>query len=246
VEFTPFELVAVAVGAFGAGFFKSTLSMAIGVVLVPIMLLFWPTRFVIGIIAIHMLISDFAIIHRFWKQWEWDLAKLVIPGFYVGIVSGTSILVHLPDFWIRKTIGTTCLFFILAQTWSEIRGGLPALRISRHAGFFIGIGGGIVSALTHTGGVVLTLYLLSQRVKKVQLVATIIVAWIFVNPVKVSSYYIGGLLTPALLLAGMASIPFAFAGGWIGRKVLDMMSQRVFNFSILGLATVTAVRLLWE
>ena len=94
MNLTTFELAAIALGAFGTGFFKSTFSMAIGLVLVPVMLLFWPTRFIIGIIAIHMLISDYAVIHRFWKQWEWNLAKLVIPGFYAGIVAGTSILVN--------------------------------------------------------------------------------------------------------------------------------------------------------
>jgi len=246
VNLTTFELAAIALGAFGTGFFKSTFSMAIGLVLVPVMLLFWPTRFIIGTIAIHMLISDYAVIHRFWKQWEWNLAKLVIPGFYAGIVAGTSILVNLPDFWIRKSIGASCLVFILTRTWSEIKGALPALRIGRRAGFAIGLGGGIVSAITHTGGTVLTLYLLSQGVQKVQLVSTIIVTWILVNPLKVASYYAGGLLTPALLFAGAASIPFAFAGGWLGRRVLDMMSQRVFNFSLLGLAAATALRLLWE
>ncbi len=246
MDLSLFELAAIAIGAFGVGFFKSTFSMAIGLVLVPSMVILWPTRFIIGIIAIHMFISDYAVIRMFWKHWDWRLAKLVIPGFYIGIVAGTAILVNLPDYWIRKLIGTGCLIFISIQGWSEIKGGLPAPRIGQGAGTFIGIIGGVISAITHTGGTVLTLYLLSQGVRKVNLVATIIITWIFVNPLKLSSYYVGGLVDNSMLIAGMASIPLAFVGGWIGRRLLDRMSQRFFNTAILILAAAAAARLLWE
>ncbi len=241
-----FDLAAIAIGAFGVGFFKSTFSMAVGLVLVPVMVIFWPTRFIIGIIAIHMFISDYAVIRLFWKQWDWRLAKLVIPGVCIGIVAGTATLVNLPDYWIRKFIGIGCLIFISIQGWSEIKGGLPTPRIGRRAGFAIGVIGGIISAMTHTGGTVFTLYLLSQGVKKVNLVATIIVIWIFVNPFKVSSYYVGGLVGNKILIAGMASIPLAFLGGWIGRGLLDRVSQRFFNTAILFFALAAAARLLWE
>ena len=246
MELTQHEILAIALGAFGVGFFKATLSMGIGLVLVPLMILFWPTRFIIGIIAIHMFTSDYAIIRLFWKKWNWRLAKIVLPGFYVGIIAGTAILASLPDYWIRKSIGAGCLIFAAIQAWSEIKGEISPPRIGRWGGIAIGVVGGTVSAITHTGGTVLTLYLLSQGVEKVTLVATIIITWIFINPVKVGSYYAGGLVTPTLLLAGLAAFPLAFAGGWIGRKMLDRMPQGVFNGSVIVLAAATAARLLWE
>jgi len=49
-----------------------------------------------------------------------------------------------------------------------------------------------------------------------------------------------------ILIAGMASIPLAFLGGWIGRGLLDRMSQRFFNTAILFFALAAAARLLWE
>jgi uncharacterized membrane protein YfcA len=246
VELTQHEILAIALAAFGVGFFKATLSMGIGLALVPLMILFWPTRFIIGIIAIHMFTSDYAVIRLFWKQWNWRLAKIVLPGLFVGIIAGTFILVSLPDYWIRKSIGGGCLIFAAIQTWSEFKGEIPPPRIGRWGGLAIGIVGGTVSAITHTGGTVLTLYLLSQGVDKVTLVATVIVIWIFVNPVKVGSYYAGGLVTPTLFLAAIAAVPLAFAGGWIGRKILDRMPQGVFNASVIFLAATAAARLLWE
>ncbi len=246
MELTYFNLAAIAVGAFGVGFFKSTLSMGVGLVLVPLMILVWPTRFVMGLIAVHMFLSDYAVIRMFWKEWEWNLARIVIPGFYIGIGIGAYLLVQLPDFWIRKAIGVSCLVFVLYQAWVEVRGESPTPAIGRKAGIGIGVVGGTVSALTHSGGLVLSLYLMSQGVQKVQLVATIIVIWLFVNPVKLTSFFIGGLANWTIFAAGLAMIPLAFAGGWIGRKLLDRFSQKGFNLTLLALAAASAARLLWE
>jgi uncharacterized membrane protein YfcA len=69
VELTYFNIAAIAVGAFGVGFFKSTLSMGVGLALVPLMILVWPTRFVMGLIAVHMFLSDYAIIRMFWNKY---------------------------------------------------------------------------------------------------------------------------------------------------------------------------------
>ncbi len=246
MELTYFNLAAIAVGAFGVGFFKSTLSMGVGLVLVPLMILVWPTRFVMGLIAVHMFLSDYAVIRMFWKEWEWNLARIVIPGFYIGIGIGAYLLVQLPDFWIRKAIGASCLVFVPYQAWVEVRGESPTPAIGRKAGIGIGVVGGTVSALTHSGGLVLSLYLMSQGVQKVQLVATIIVIWLFVNPVKLTSFFIGGLANWTIFAAGLAMIPLAFAGGWIGRKLLDRFSQKGFNLTLLALAAASAARLLWE
>ncbi len=246
MELTYFNLSAIALSAIGVGFFKSTLSMGVGLVLVPVMILVWPTRFVMGLIAVHMFLSDYALIHMFWKKWEWNLAKIVIPGFYIGIGLGAALLVQLPDYWIRKSIGTACLIFVLYQSWSEARGELPAPAIGRKAGFGIGVVGGTVSALTHSGGIVLSLYLLSQNVQKVQLVATVLLTWLFVNPVKLTSYFIGGLANWTIFGVGLAMIPLTFAGGWIGKRLLDRIPQKTYNLSLLFLAAAAAVRLLWE
>ena len=246
VELSYFNLTAIALGAFGVGFFKSTLSLGIGLVLVPLLIVVWPTRFVMGLIAVNLFLSDYAIIRMFWKKWEWGLAKIVIPGYYIGIGIGTFFLIQLPDYWVRKSIGAGCLVFVLYQAWDEIRGESPAPDIGKGTGFGIGVVGGTVSALTHSGGIVLSLYLLSQGVQKVQLVATFLLTLLFVNPVKLIFYFIGGLVNWTIFLAALAMIPIAFAGGWLGKKLLDHISQKAFNMILLALAALTAARLLWE
>jgi uncharacterized membrane protein YfcA len=246
VDLDLFHISAIALGAFGTGFFKSTLSTGIGMFLVPLMVLIWPTRFVMGLIAVHMLLSDYAVLRLFWKKWEWKFAKMVIPGFYIGIIAGATLLVKLPDYWIRKSIGIACLAFALYQAWAEMHPDNPAPAIGQKAGFGIGVVGGTVSGLTHSGGLVLSLYLLSQGVEKVQIVATIILTWLFVNPLKITTYFIGGLANWTIFGVAVLTMPLAFAGGWIGKKLLDRISQRTFNMSLLTLATIAAIRLLWE
>ncbi len=246
MELTPYNLIGMAAGGFFVGFFKSTFSGAIGATLVPVMILFWPTQFVLGLIAVHMVTADWALIRLFWKKWEWRYVILVMPGYFIGIVLGAMLLVRLPDFWIRKSIGMTCLIFGGLQAFGELRGDLPVLRIGRAGGVGLGVVGGIFSSLTHAGGIVMNLFLLSQKVPKLTLVATVLLLWIWVNPLKLASFWVGGLVDLTLFLGCAAMVPLTFTGGWIGKKVLDFIPQRGFNLTILALSGLTAARLLWE
>ncbi len=245
MEFDAHNLLAIAVGAFFIGFFKSTFSMACGILLVPFMVMFWPTRFVLGLISVLMWATDYVLIRMFWRQWEGRLIKLVVPGFIGGILIGTTILVALPDFWIKKLIGLGCLVFVVAQGWGELRGGLASPRVGPAAGVGVGLVGGTVSALTHSGGIVLTLYFLSQGIEKTSLVASILVTWLWVNPVKMASYWVGGLVNLPLFLACVAMVPLSFLGGWLGKRLLDRIPQRAFNLTLLALSAVAGARLLW-
>jgi uncharacterized membrane protein YfcA len=87
---------------------------------------------------------------------------------------------------------------------------------------------------------------MSQGVRKVSLVATILLTWLFVNPVKLTSYFVGGLANWTIFGMALAMIPLTFAGGWIGRRLLDRFSQKGFNLTLLTLAATSAARLLWE
>ncbi len=96
MEFDAHNLLAIAVGAFFIGFFKSTFSMACGILLVPFMVMFWPTRFVLGLISVLMWATDYVLIRMFWRQWEGRLIKLVVPGFIGGILISSLPLSRTP------------------------------------------------------------------------------------------------------------------------------------------------------
>lgn len=241
-----FYILAVATAAFFVGFFKATLGLAIGTLLVPVMVLFWPTRFVFGIIAVQMWLSDYLAVKFFWKRWDGRLVRLVLPGFFIGVILGAYLLVQLPDYWVRKGLGAICLIFAGLQAVREFGKEISPPRVGPWMGLGIGLAGGTMSTLFHSGGLILNLYALSEGLTKVPLVATIIAVWIFVNPVKVASYWAGGVVNLKMVLTGLLAIPITFAGVWAGKHLLEWAPQRGYNLSVLGLSALAAARLLME
>ncbi len=246
MDYSTHELLAVGIAAFFVGFLKTTFSSGIGIFLVPIMIMFWPTRFIIGIIAVLMWVTDFFAIPMFWKQWESRYLRYLVPGFYIGIIIGVYALVNLPDYWLRKGIGLTCVFFAGLFIWRQFQGEIKPPPVSPQAGVGIGIGGGIISAMFHSGGLVLSLFFVSQGMSKTAIVASILIVWFCVNPFKVGSLWYGGVVQTPMLVEGALAFPLAWAGSWCGRQALRKIPQRGFTFILLLLSLITALRLLLE
>ncbi len=246
MEYSAHELFAVGIAAFFVGFLKTTFSSGIGILLVPIMIIFWPTRFIIGIVAVVMWVTDFFAIPMFWKQWEGRFLRFLVPGFYIGILLGVYALVNLPDYWLRKGIGLACVIFAGLLMWRETRGDMVPPRIGIPGGVGIGIGGGIISAMFHSGGLVLSLFFISQGLSKTAVVASILGTWFWVNPFKVSSLWVGGVVKTHMLVAGALAFPLAWAGSWCGKQTLRKIPQKGFTYILLLLSLITALRLLLE
>ncbi len=246
MEYSAHELLAVGIAAFFVGFLKTTFSSGIGIFLVPVMIIFWPTRFIIGIVAVVMWVTDFFALPMFWKQWEGRFLRWLVPGFYVGVAAGVYALVNLPDYWLRKGIGIACIVFAALLMWREALGEMRPPPISPSLGVGIGVGGGIVSAMFHSGGLVLSLFFISQGLSKTAVVASILGTWFWVNPVKVASLWFGGVVETPMLAAGFLAFPLAWGGSWCGKRTLAVIPQKGFTYGFLLLSLVTALRLLLE
>ncbi len=246
MEYSVHQLLAVGIAAFFVGFLKTTFSSGVGIFLVPVMIIFWPTRFIIGIVAVVMWVTDFFAAPMFWKQWETRFLRFLVPGFYAGVIIGAYALVNLPDYWLRKGIGLTCILFAGLLIWREMRGEMRPPPISAPLGVGIGVGGGIVSAMFHSGGLVLSLFFISQGLSKTAVVASILGTWLWVNPVKVASLWFGGIVQTQMLAAGFLAFPLAWAGSWCGRQTLRKIPQKGFTYIFLLLSLLTALRLLTE
>ncbi len=246
MEYANHQLFAVGIAAFFVGFLKTTFSSGIGVFLVPVLIMFWPTRFIIGIVAVVMWVTDLFALPMFWKQWEARFLRFLVPGFYVGIIIGVYALVRLPDYWLRKGIGVACVCFAALLVWREARGEMQPPPISAAAGVGIGVGGGIISAMFHSGGLVLSLFFISQGLSKTAVVASILGTWFWVNPLKVASLWFGGVVKTQMLVVGFLAFPLAWAGSWCGKRTLERIPQKGFTRIFLLLSIAAALRLLLE
>lgn len=175
----------------------------------------------------------------------WDLMHL-FPWVAGGIAIGTAVLHVVSDAWLRLLVGVIVLVMVGAHL---LRKRVPDERLvgQRHgwrAALIFGVLTGFATTVANAAGPVMNLYLLSMDLPKEQFMGT--GAWFFflVNLVKVPIYCWQGMITPASLLIDVCLLPGLVLGVLLGKRVYDLIPQRLFEYFVLGFTIIAGLRLL--
>jgi uncharacterized membrane protein YfcA len=108
----------------------------------------------------------------------------------------------------------------------------------------MGLLAGFGTTVGNAAGPVMSIYLIARGLEKRQFMGTW--AWFFfiVNTSKLPIYARLGMITSETLRFDVFIVPAAVVGALVGRRVFNLLPQRVFNPLVLTLAGVAAVRLL--
>jgi uncharacterized membrane protein YfcA len=111
--------------------------------------------------------------------------------------------------------------------------------LSRRFGVWIAYG--FATVVVNAAGPVMSMYLLSRQLTKEQFVAT--GAWFFfvVNLAKVPVYIWYGLFSKESLAFDAAMAPIVVAGGFAGLWLIHRVPQRVFEWLVVALTTVSLI-----
>ncbi|MDC0567233.1 hypothetical protein OAP01_04320, partial [Akkermansiaceae bacterium] len=83
------------------------------------------------------------------------------------------------------------------------------------------------------------------RLPKMELIGIGARFFLLINLIKLP--FMGGLsyTTPESLLLNVKLVPLILLGIFLGRHLLQLISQRVFEWMIIGFAILAGVRLIW-
>jgi hypothetical protein len=153
---------------------------------------------------------------------------------------GGALALAAPERYLRPVVGVIVIGMLIAHLWRQ-RLRQPS-SIEPHPALY-GSTAGFATTVANAAGPVMNLYLLSQRLPKEEFIAT--GAWFFflINLTKLPIYGWHGLLTRTSLLADLCLVPAVVAGAVAGRKLVDLMPQRLFNWLVLALTAISAVLL---
>jgi uncharacterized protein len=175
----------------------------------------------------------FAVLY--WRRHA-DAKQLLslIPWVGLGMIGGAFALridEHLLRQVVGGIIGTMLVLFILQRRgWFQ--------DVSRGAEIY-GIAAGFATVVANAAGPIMSMYLLSRRLSKEQFVAT--GAWFFfvVNLAKVPVYMWYGLFSVESLVFDALMAPIVVAGGLAGLWLIHRVPQRVFEWLVVGLTTIS-------
>ena len=241
---TPYNWILAALGAICIGIAKSGLS-GVSMAHVLIFASLFDSRASTGVVLPMLIVGDICAIRAYGRHANWRQVQLMLPPAILGVLVGWWLMNYIPGNVYRPLIGGIILGLAvlqLARLWSEAwQKWLPHSKV-----FAWSMGGlvGFTTMLANAAGPVFSLYLLALAIPKLEFVGTS--AWFFLtlNSLKVPFSYQLGLIDWKTLAINLLLSPFILIGLVLGKQIVSLLPQKVFDSLVLIFAAVAAVWLL--
>lgn len=211
-----------------------------GLILLPVVAWVLGVRAVAPVLTVAMLFGNVARI--WWSRHEVD--RRVVVRYLLGAVPTTFIGVMLyagtPSTWLARIIG---LFMIAAI---PLRRAMLASRVEVRLRHFPVLGAltGLLSALVVTTGPFIVPFFLAYGLRRGAFVGTESVCALGMHLSRGLAFARYSLLGADTVALGCVLGGTMFVGAWIGRRLLERMSDRVFLLLIEALLLVSGLQFL--
>lgn len=228
-------VVVVAYTVFGLSGFGST------VITVPILAHFLPVAYLVPLMATLDLISAVAVGTSGREHVAKPELKRLIPFMFVGFILGATVLVGVPDVYLRVALG---LFAAGVGIHGIVN---PTMQRTISAWWCVpaGITGGAVATVFGAGGPIYATYLNGRLRDKSQIRATVSSLISISAFTRAAVYAFTGLLLHWAIFIGMAVLaPFVWIGLKVGARIHLGLSQEQMRRAIGALLVLTGGSLL--
>lgn len=177
------------------------------------------TSMTAGIVSIHKVIL-------FWRSIDFRAAAFLTSGGLIGAIIGVRIFAMVHEDWILLVVGLFLIFSGIRLNFPTPprRRVLKDWHLVAGGAFF-----GTISAVAGASGQGINILLLNRNIAKENLIATKAVFAAAVHMIKIIGYTLAGLFNEQILIFGLVASAGAVAGNLVGKKILQKMSQGIFN-----------------
>jgi hypothetical protein len=228
-------VIIVAYTVFGLSGFGST------VISVPILAHFMPVSYLVPLMALLDCASATFMGTTGREHVEKSELKRIIPFMFVGFVVGATMLVKVPDAYLRGALG---LFAALIGLHSIVN---PTLhrKISRWWSVPVGIVGGALATVFGAGGPIYAAYLSGRLDDKTRIRATMSALISISAFTRAVVYAVSGLLLHmSILVGGLVLSPFVWIGLKLGARIHVGLTQQQMRRAVGVIVLVTGLSLL--
>jgi uncharacterized membrane protein YfcA len=243
-DFYPYQWVLAVLGAMCIGFSKSGFA-GIGLIHIIIFAHLFGARESTGALLPMLIIGDVCAVFFFRQYAQWNYIRRILPPALIGVVAAWAVMHKLDETMSQRLMGGIILLLALLQMTRMWR---PQwFTHIPHAWWFawsLGLLAGCTTMLANGAGPIVAIYLLAVGLPKSEFVGT--GAWFFliINVYKVPFSSTLGLIRPDTLTLNVLLAPAILAGMLLGRQLVHRISQRRFDYVLLTLAVIGALRLM--
>jgi uncharacterized membrane protein YfcA len=201
----------------------------VGMLAVPLLSLFMsPVKAAVLLLPIYI-ISDVVSVWLYRKNFSASNLKILIPAGVVGVFIGWLTASFTSDSAVKLMIGFMGVGFCL-NTWLR-KTPQDKQPVDSKKGWFWGTVAGFTSFISHAGGPPFQIYVLPQRLPKIEFAGTATLLFAVINTAKIWPYQLLQPYSYDDLMRAADLIPFALVGtvlgAYITKKIADVWFYRL-------------------
>ncbi len=234
--------------------FSKTGVPGFGMLSVPVLAVAFGGRGSLGTMLPMLIVADLFAIGWYRRHARWDLLFGLAAWVLIGVALGAGALWFVqqhpdgPD-WPGFLIGVLVLSMLVLHVYRRRFGNGVSLKpMGSHVA---GMAAGFATTASNAAGPITSLYLSSAGLGKDEFMGTSAWFYFFFNLLKVPIYLLVGyfavappLITADTLWINAVVAPGIVVGAFVGRAFLPVISQRLFEDAVVGLAGLASVKLL--
>lgn len=199
-----------------------------GVILLPVVAAVMGVRAAVPILTVTMLLGNLSRV--WWSRGEiepgvvWRYLLGAIPATFLG----AALLVATPSRSLNLVMGG---FLVAAVPLRRLLAAAP-FRVRLVHFPLLGAAIGLLSALVVTTGPVMTPFFLAYGLRRGAYIATEAACAVAMHAARGLAFARYALLGPETIVLGLVLGGIMFAGSWLGRRLVDRMSERAFLIAI--------------
>ncbi|MEX1119192.1 MAG: sulfite exporter TauE/SafE family protein [Terrimicrobiaceae bacterium] len=241
-ELTSLQLALAAAAALCIGFAKGGFGGA-GMLAVLLMAQVYPARESTGAILPMLIVGDIIAVWVFHAHSRAAIVLRLLPPAFIGILCGWVLMPRIEPMTFARLMGCLTLALLVLVVLQKFLPKLVLKAEQRRYGWPLGWMAGVTTMLANAAGPVTTIYLLACRLPKMEFVGT--AAWFFlvVNVVKIPFSASLGLISRESLLLNLFLAPLIIGGVFVARYFLKRINQSAFEWIMIVLSALGALRL---
>lgn len=218
----------------GAGLLAACVSavagVGVGLVLLPVLVLYLGVKSAIPILAIALLAASSSRVTVYRRDVVWPAVGWTVLGAVPAGTVGAWLFTVAPAPLITRFIGGMLLGILVLRHLH-----LRPVPIRRAVWFLpVGAGFGLLSGFASGVGPVLAPFYLAYGLRKGAYVGTIGCVAMAMQVTKLTVFGTSDLLTPRVLGYGLFLVPLTVLGTVLGKRIMLRISERTFVFVIEG------------
>ena len=214
----------VAVAALLASTIAAVAGTGGGIILLPVLVATLGVRDAVPVYTLAQFIGNLSRVGFNWRE----VRRRVVVWFALGAVpmaiAGAILFARTGDQALMRILGA---FLLASVAWRRMRGnrrgGFPVQRFTLIGGVFA-----FVSALVGSAGPFLAPFFLAFGLTRGAYIGTEALATAIMHLTKMGTYGASGVFAAHAVFIGLALGPIMVLGSWLGKQIVDRISERLF------------------